>query len=169
MAARARGNEGGVPWGLVRRGGYVYRDADAAAESRLLGDDAPSHVGYRDTVYDVEVGREPFHEAVYRPTAEPVAETPARMEAILRATFVDARLSGESLSRAARSVLRDARGDDYEERHPYSEAYRTVLTSLHARAYLDGNIETDAYVDEPGQGVVMYDEEYYDYRLRFVP
>ncbi|WP_251342462.1 hypothetical protein [Haloplanus halophilus] len=167
MAARARGNEGGVPWGLVQRGGYVYRDAETVETSRLLDEDAPSHVTYRETVYAVEVSHETFHEPVYRATVAPVAETPERMEAILRAKFVDARLSGADLSTAARSILRDAR-EGYEETHPYSEAYRTVLSGLHARAYLDGNIEKDAYVEDPGIGVVLYDGTYYRYRLRFL-
>ncbi|WP_435070128.1 hypothetical protein [Haloplanus sp. C73] len=168
MAARARGNVGGAPWGLVQRGGFVYRDAERAAESRLVGDDAPSHVAYRGTVYELSVTREEFHEPVYRATAEPVAESPERLEAILRAQFVDARLSRESLSDEARSILLTARVDGYEESHPYSEAYRSVLTGLHARAYLDGNIEKDAYTDDLGTGRVLYGETYYDYRLRFV-
>jgi hypothetical protein len=168
MAARARGNEGGVPWGLVRRGGYVFRDDDAAARSRLVGSDAPSHVIYHDTVFALDVRRERFHEPVYRATVDPVAESPERMEAILRAKFVDARLSGGDLSGQARSILRDARGDGYAESHPYSEHYRTVLTELHARAYLDGNVEKDAYVEEPGAGMTLYDGSYYRYRLRFL-
>jgi len=168
MAARARGNVGGVPWGLVQRGGYVFRDDERATDSQLLGDDAPSHVAYRGTVYELRVSRERFYEPVYRATVEPVAESPERMEAILRAQFVDARLSRESLSAEARSILRTAQGEHYEESHPYSEAYRSVLTELHARAYLDGNIEKDAYTEDLGSGRVRYGETYYDYRLRFV-
>ena len=167
MGARARGNVGGVPWGLVERGGYVYRDAAAVEASRLVGADAPSHVSYRGTVYAVSVRRERFHDPVYRATVEPVAATPERMETILRATFVDARLSGDDLSGQARAILRDAR-EGYGETHPYSEAYRSVLTGLHARAYLDGNVEKDAYVTDPGVGMVLYDGAYYRYRLRFV-
>lgn len=168
MAARARGNEGGVPWGAVERGGFVFRDDADAKESRLVGDEAPSHVAYRGTVYAVEVSRERFYEPVYRATAEPVAESPERLEAILRAQFVDARLSGGTLSDEARAILRDARGEGYAESHPYSDAYRTVLTRLHARAYLDGNIEKDAYVEDPGVGTMRYDGANYRYRLRFV-
>jgi len=168
MAARARDNEGGVPWGLVRRGGYVFRDDGAAAKSRLVGADAPSHVIYHDTVYELDVRRERFHEAVYRATAEPVAESPERLEAILRGRFVDARLAGDDLSRKARSILRDAQGEGYAETHPYSDAYRTILTALHARAYLDGNVEKDAYVEDPGVGMVRYGESYYRYRVRFL-
>lgn len=168
MAARARGNVGGVPWGLVQRGGFVFRDDEAASESRLVGADAPSHVVYHDTVYELDVRRERFHEPVYRATVDPVAEAPERMEAILRAKFVDARLSGDDLSGQARSILRDARGEGYAESHPYSEAYRQVLTECHARAYLDGNVEKDAYVEDPGVGMVRYDGAYYRYRLRFI-
>ena len=168
MAARARGNEGGMPVGLVDRGGYVYRDAERAEASRLVGTDAPTHVAYRDAVYAVEVDRERFHEPVYRATAEPVAETPEHMEAILRARFVTARLSGRDLPDEARSILQEAQGEGYGETHPYSEAYRRVLTGLHARAYLDGNVEKDAHVDDPGSGVVLDDGVYYDYRLRFL-
>jgi hypothetical protein len=168
MAARARGNEGGAPWGLVRRGGYVFRDDDAAAESRLVGADAPSHVVYHGAVYEVDVRRERFHEPVYRATVDPVAESPERMEAILRAKFVDARLSGDDLSGQARSILRDARGEGYAETHPYSEPYRQILSELHARAYLDGNVEKDAYVEEPGAGMALYDGSYHRYRLRLL-
>ncbi|SEA36052.1 hypothetical protein SAMN04488065_2821 [Haloplanus vescus] len=168
MAARARGNVGGAPWGLVQRGGYVYRGEERASESRLLGDDAPSHVAYRETMYELRVSRERFYEPVYRATVDPVAESPERMEAILRAQFVDTRLSGDSLSAEARSILRTAQGEHYEESHPYSEAFRSVLTSLHARAYLDGNIEKDAYTEDPGVGMALYDGRYYDYQLRFV-
>ncbi|AZH26810.1 hypothetical protein [Haloplanus aerogenes] len=168
MAARARGNVGGAPWGLIQRGGFVFRDDADAEESRLVGDDAPSHVAYRETVYAIEVSRERFYEPVYRATVEPVADSPERMEAILRAQFVDARLSGDRLSGKARSILREAQGEGYEEAHPYSDAYRTVVTGLHARAYLDGNIQKDAYVEDPGAGMVRYDGTYYDYRLRFV-
>jgi hypothetical protein len=168
MAARARGNVGGVPWGLVRRGGYVFRDDDAAAESRLVGSDAPSHVIYHDTVFELDVRRERFHEPVYRATVEPVAESPERVEAILRAKFVDARLSGGDLSAEARSILRDAQGEGYAESHPYSEPYRRVQTELGARAYLDGNVEKDAYVEDPGVGMALYDGSYYRYRLRFL-
>ena len=167
MAARARGNEGGVPWGAVRRGGFVFRDDDAA-ESRLVGDDAPGHVAYRERVYEIDISRERFYEPVYRATVEPVAESPERLEAILRAQFVDARLSGDGLSGQTRSILRDAQGEGYGETQPYSSAYRTVLTALHARAYLDGNIEKDAYVEDPGTGMVQYDGTYYHYRLRFL-
>jgi hypothetical protein len=168
MAARARGNEGGVPWGAVRRGGFVFRSDGDAEASRLVGDDRIERVSYRETAYAVEVSRERFYEPVYRATAEPVAESPERMEVILRARFVDARFSGDDLSGQARSILRDARAEGYAEAHPYSDAYRTVLTELHARAYLDGNIEKDAYVEDPGVGMMRYDGTYYDYRLRFL-
>jgi hypothetical protein len=168
MAARARGNEGGVPWGAVQRGGFVFRDDADAEESRLVGENAPSHVAYRGRVYEIRVSRERFHDPVYRATVEPVAESPERMETILRAQFVDARLSGDALSGQARSLLRDAQGESYEETHPYSKPYRTILTALHARAYLDGDIEKDAYVEDPGVGMVRYDGAYYRYRLRFV-
>ncbi|WP_380680891.1 hypothetical protein [Salinigranum sp. GCM10025319] len=169
FAARARGNEGGAPWGLVQRGGYVYRDEDAVDESVLLADSStPDHVVYRDRVYSVEVSRERFHEPVYRATVEPVAETPERMEAILRAQFVDARFSREDLSPAAREVVRAARREGYAERHPYSTGYREVLRALHRRAYIDGNIRKDAGVDDEGRRMLRYNGVYYDYRLRFL-
>jgi hypothetical protein len=72
MAARARGNEGGFPSGLVQRGGYVYRREAARDESVLLAGDGPEYVTTRETTYSVEIARERFHEAVYRPTAEPI-------------------------------------------------------------------------------------------------
>ena len=166
MAARARGNQGGVPWGLVQRGGYVYRGQEAVEASRLLASDGPEHVTYRETVYAVSVVRERFHEPVYRATVEPVAETPERMEAILRATFVDARLSREELSRDERDVLTRARTGGYSESHPYSAAYRSVLRALHERAFVDGDVESDALPDDAGRGVVRYDGAYHDYWLR---
>jgi len=168
MAARARGTEGGAPWGQVQRGGFVFRDDEAAAESRFVGADAPSHIIYHATVYEIDVRRERFYEPVYRATVDPVTESPERMEAILRAKFVDARLESDSLSGPARSLLRDARGEGYEETHPFSETFLAVLTRLHARAYLDGNVEKDAYVEDPGIGMARYDGSYYRYRLRFI-
>ena len=167
MAARARGDEGGVPWGLVRRGGYVYRPETIAA-SDLLTDDGPDRVRYRETTYRVAVAREQFHEPVYEATATPVAETPAQMEAILRATFVDTRFGGDELSADARAVLEAARTDGYSESHPYSAAYRDVLERLHERAYIDGDIENDAGVRDEGRQMLQYDGVYYDYRLAFV-
>jgi hypothetical protein len=167
MAARARGNEGGAPWGLVQRGGYVYRDGAAIEASELLRSDGPNHVTHRKTVYAVEVTEERFHEPVYRATAEPVAESPERLEAILRAQFVDARFSREDLSRAGRDVLREAENGGYGESHPYSDGYREVLVALHERAYLDGNIQKDAGVDDGGRRMLLYDGTYFDYWLRF--
>lgn len=168
MAARARGNEGGVPWGLVQRGGYVYRSEGAVETSRVLSEDGPDRVVYRETEYAVEVAEERFYEPVHRATVEPVATSPERMEAILRATFVDARITRDALSTDESEVLRSARGDGYEETHPYSDAYRDVVTALHERAYLDGNVESDAFSDaEHGTGTVLYGDAYYEYRLRF--
>ncbi|WP_066415839.1 hypothetical protein [Halorubrum aethiopicum] len=168
MAARARGNEGGVPWGLVRRGGYVYRPEEAVETSRILSDDGPDRVVYRETEYEIEVAEERFHEPVYRATVEPVATSPERMEAILRAKFVDARIARDALSTEETEVLRSARGEGYDETHPYSEAFRSVLKTLHERAYLDGNVEKDAFSDaERGSGTILYADEYYEYRLRF--
>jgi hypothetical protein len=165
-AARARDNEGGVPWGLVQRGGYVYRDPDAVEASELLASDGPDHVVHRETVYAVETTRERFHEPVYRATAEPVAESPERLEAILRAKFVDARFSREDRSQAARDVLREAENGGYAESHPYSDGFREVLVALHERAYLDGNIEKDAGVEDERR-MLLYDGTYFDYWLRF--
>jgi hypothetical protein len=167
MAARARGDEGGVPWGLVQRGGSVY-PPDATESSVLLAADGPDRVRYRDTTYRVDVARESFHEPVYEATARPVAANPARMEAILRARFVDARVTGTELSADARNVLETARTDGYSEAHPYSEAYQTVLKRLHERAYVDGDIENDAGVHDEGRRLLRYDDVYYDSRLAFV-
>lgn len=167
LAARARGNAGGVPWGLVQRGGYVYRRAAVIEESRLLSGDGPDQVTYRETQYAIEVTREPFHEPVYRATVDPVATSPERMEAILRAKLVDARIDPGELSTDARDVLRQARGDGYSESHPYSSGYRAVLTALHERAYLDGDVDNDSFGSDAGTGTLRYDGEYYDYGLRF--
>ncbi|UPV99422.1 hypothetical protein M0R88_12920 [Halorussus gelatinilyticus] len=168
-AARARGNVGGVPWGLVERGGYVYRSDEAVGASNLVGDSGPSHVEYRGTIYRVEVSRETFHEPVYRAEVEPVAESSDEMEAVLRARFVDARFGRGDLSKTERSILRDARSrEGYAERHPYSEAYRSVLKRLHRRAYIDGNVRKDAFAEPDRPPLVLYDGEYYEYRLRFV-
>lgn len=169
MAARARGNEGGVPWGLVNRGGYVYRQDEAVETSRLLAEDGPAHVIYRDTRYAVEITREQFHEPVYRATVEPVASSPEQMETILRATLVDARISRREISQAARDVLAAAQGDGYSETHPYSSGYREVLKALHERAYLDGDIDNDAFSRDRPRSKLRYDGEYFDYYLRFSP
>jgi hypothetical protein len=168
FAARARGNEGGIPSGLVQRGGYVYRRDDAAAESDLLADDGPARVTYRDIEYAVEITDEEFHEPVYRATGERVADAPERMEAVLRAQFVGARFARDDLSADARDVLLAARTDEYRESHPFSEAYREVLRTLHERPYIDGNIRKDAGVESNRADLLRYDDLYYDYRLRFV-
>lgn len=168
MAARARGNEGGVPWGLVERGGYVYRDEDAVADSSLLGDSGPTHVGYRDKIYAVEVTREEFREPVYRATVEPVAESETAIEAVLRARLLDADVERSSLSTEARSILREAQRDGgYSESHPFSAAFETVLEELDRRAYLDGNVEKDAGVTTRERKLVRYDGRYFDCRLEF--
>ncbi|SMO78725.1 hypothetical protein [Halorubrum cibi] len=168
MAARARGDEGGVPWGLVRRGGYVYRSEEAVETSQILSDDDPGRVVYRETEYAIEVAEERFYEPVYRASVEAVATNPERMEAILRAKFVDARIARDALSTEESDVLRSAHGNGYDETHPYSEAFRSVLTALHERAYLDGNVENDAFSDaEHGSGMILYGDEYHEYRLRF--
>lgn len=169
MAARARGNEGGMPVGLVERDGYVYRDDQAIADSRLLGDESPAHVTFRDTLYSVTVTEGTFHEPVYRATATAVAETPDRMESILQARFVDARLSSDELSRDAREVIREARTPEaYSERHPYSDAFAELLTAMHKRPFLDGNIQKDARRSDLGTGMISVDREYCEYRLRFL-
>ncbi|UPV73419.1 hypothetical protein M0R89_12800 [Halorussus limi] len=168
-AARARGNAGGVPWGLVRRGGYVYPNEEAVGASRLLGDSGPSHVAYRDKIYAVETARETFHDRVYRAEVEPVAESPAEMEAVLRARFVGARFDRSDLSDEERSLLSEARGGEgYSETHPYSSAYRSVLKRLERRAYIDGNIRKDAFSEPDRPEFLRYGETYYEFRLRFL-
>jgi hypothetical protein len=167
LAARARGHDGGAPWGLVQRGGYVYRNEERMTESELLGDEAPSHVRYRDRRYGVDIAREVFYEPRYRATVEPVAESPERMEAILRAHHVQARFRADDLSSEAREIVRRARGDGYEETHPYSAAYEELLRLMDRRAYLDGNIERDAGVERTGRRLIRYDGIYYHYSLRF--
>lgn len=164
FAARARDNVGGVPWGLVERDGYVYRDDEAVAVSSLLADDGPTHVEVRDTVYEVSVTRERFHEAIYRPDADPVAGSPAEMESILRAALLQARLSRDDLSDQERAILRDARGDGYSEQFPFSDAYESLLRKLDHWAYLDGNIEKDAIEDDTSH-VLLYNDRYYEYLL----
>lgn len=168
MAARARGDEGGVPWGLVERGGYVYRDEERAAESRLLTEEGPERVRFRERTYAVTTTTETFHEPVYRATVEPVAESPEELEAVLRAQFVTARVGRDDLSQAARDVLREAEADGYTEAHPYSEGFRSVLLALHERAYLDGDVRKDAGVERSGREMVRYDGTYFEYHLRFV-
>lgn len=169
MAARARGNAGGVPWGLVQRGGYVYRSEEAVEASSLLGDSGPSHVKYRDGIYSVEVARETFYEQIYRAEVEPVAESPDEMEAVLRARFVGPRLDGDDLSADERSILREARSrDSYSETHPYSSAYRSILTRLERRAYVDGNVQKDSFAEPEKRDLLRYDGRYYDFRLRFL-
>ncbi|MFC6873495.1 hypothetical protein [Halobellus marinus] len=167
MAARARGNAGGYPVGLVQRGGYVYRSETARNDSELLAEDGPDYVTYRDTTYEVAVSREQFHEPVYRPTAEPVADDPERMEAILTATFVGARVSQTDLSTEAQRILAEASADEYSETHPFSDAYAELLRALDKRAYIDGNIRKDAGVRSTQDEMIRYEDVYYEYILRF--
>ncbi|MFB6077728.1 MAG: hypothetical protein ABEJ80_01960 [Halarchaeum sp.] len=166
LAARARGTVGGYPVGIVERGGYVYR-GDVKG-SRLLDGDAPDAVAYRNETYAVETSRERFREPVYRANAERVADSPAGVESVLRARFLDAAVARESLSERARAILRTARrSGGYEETRPYSDAYAEVLRALDARPYLDGNVEKDAGV-HTGVRLVRYDDRYYRCRLRFL-
>ncbi|MFD1599928.1 hypothetical protein [Halobellus rarus] len=167
LAARARGNGGGAPWGLVQRGGYVYRDETAVETSELLTDEAPSFVRYRDRQYRIEVSRERFHEPVHRATVEPVAASSEEMERVLRAGHLDARLSRSDLSGGAHDVLRTAERDGYSESHPYSDAYEAVLRAIHRRPYLDGNVEKDAGVDPDRPRLIRYEERYYEAWLQF--
>lgn len=167
MAARARGNEGGFPSGLVQRGGYVYRNEAARDQSELLAEDGPDYVAYRDTTYEVEISREQFHEPVYRPTAEPVADDAERMETILVATFVGARVSQTDLSTAAQRIVTEASVDDYSETHPFSDAYTELLRTLDKRAYIDGNVRKDAGVDANENEMIQYEDAYYECFLRF--
>ncbi|WP_144799551.1 hypothetical protein [Halorubrum depositum] len=166
-STRARGNPGGVPVGLVERGGYVYRDADAVDASELPAADGPDRVTYRDSAYRVEVTREQFYEPVYRAVAEPVAESTEGMEAILRAQTVGARIDDDDLSADAREVIEAARHGGYEESHPYSDGYAELLRALHERPYIDGNVRKDAAWTESGSERIRYGDRYYDYRLRF--
>lgn len=167
FVARARDDGGGVPWGAVERGGYVYRRADAREASQLLADEAPTAVRFRDKVYEVEISREQFHDPVYRATVTPVADDPERMERILRAKFVDSRIERGALSADARQILERAAGDEYGESYPYSEAYSAVLRALEERAYLDGDIENDAGVKPDRPPMTLFGDRYYRYRLRF--
>lgn len=169
FAARARGNAGGVPVDLVERGGYVYRDEAAVEASALLAADGPNRVSYRDTAYRVSVDRERFYEPVYRATGEVVAESPERMEAILRAREVGPRIAEGDLSADAREVIVRATTHGYEESHPYSDAYEAVLKALHERPFLDGNVRNDGVPQRAGSGMVRYEGRYYDYRLLFRP
>ena len=166
FAARARGNVGGYAVGLVERGGYAYRNETDRADSDLIDDDGPDHVTYRDTTYRVDIERERFHEAVYRPISEPVAESPERIEAILRARLVGPRIESDELSEAAERIVDRAAADEYTETHPYSEAYVELLRALDARPYIDGNIRKDAGVGEHDKEMIRHGGAYYERYLR---
>jgi hypothetical protein len=166
LAARARGNVGGYPSGLVQRGGYVYRSEAARDESDLLTEAGPDQVTFRETTYEVELTHEQFHEPIYRPLAEPVAESPDRMETILRATFVGARVSQADLSSTAQRIFTKARGSDYTEIHPFSDAYQELLIALDKRPYIDGNIQKDAGIRSNEHEMIQYEDTYHDQELR---
>ncbi|WP_336021597.1 hypothetical protein [Halobellus salinisoli] len=169
FAARARGNAGGVPWGLVERDGYVYRNDDAVAASELLDDSGPSHVAFRDTIYEVAIARETFHEAIYEADVDAVADSDSEIESILRAELLDARVSREKLPAEEREILREAMGGSYRESHPYSSAFESLLEQLGHWAYLDGNIEKDAGVESGLQRhFLLYDDRHFTYTLSFV-
>jgi hypothetical protein len=145
----------------------VYRNQTARQQSDLLAEDGPDHVTYRDTTYAVEVAREQFYEPVHRPTAEPVAEDPDRMEAILRARFVGARVSEADRSAEAQRIFTEARAREYRETHPFSDAFAELLRALDKRAYLDGNVRKDARVRANAKELIQYDDAYYEYVLQF--
>ncbi|WP_231554205.1 hypothetical protein [Halobellus rufus] len=169
FAARARGNVGGVPSGLVERDGYVYRNDDAVSASELLADAGPSHVEFRDTIYEVAVARETFHEAVYEADVDPVADADAEIETILRAELLDARVPREELPAEEREILREAMGESYRESHPYSSAFDSLLKRFGHWTYLDGNVEKDSGVESGfHRRFLMYGDRYFTYTLRFV-
>lgn len=168
LAARARGNQGGFPSGLVERGGYVYRTESGRTESVLLAAEGPDYVTYRGTAYEVQITHEQFHEPVYRPTAEPVAEEPEQMESILRATFVDARVSQGTLSTEARRIITKAEANDYTETYPFSDAYEELLRVLEKRAFIDGSIENDAGLRSTRKELMQYDDAYYEHSLQVI-
>lgn len=165
MAARARGNEGGYPSELLQRGGYVYRSQAAREESNLLAESGPDYVTYRGTTYAVAVTHEQFHEAVYRPTAEPVAEDPDQIEVILRAALVGARVSPDDLSSETQRIITEADAGGYSETHPFSEAYEELLRAIDKRPYIDGNIRKDAGVRTDEKEMIQYEGAYYRYFL----
>jgi hypothetical protein len=166
FAARARGNVGGYAVGLVERGGYAYRTESDRADSELLDDDGPGHISYRDSTYRTDIERERFHEAVYRPTAEPVAERPERIEAILRARLVGPRIGSDELSAEAERIVDRAAADEYTETRPYSEAFVELLRALDARPYLDGNVRKDAGLAGNDEEMIRHGEAYYERYLR---
>lgn len=165
FAARARENPDGIPSVYSERGGHVYRDEEAVDTSRLLASDGPAYVSYRRQVYRVETTVEEFHEPVYRATAEPVAESTAEMETVLRAQYVDARFSRTDRSTDARQILRSAQQSMYSESYPYSSGFAEVLRALDKWVYLDGNVGGDDGVDDTSRQMLLYDGVYYEFRL----
>lgn len=169
FAARARGNKGGVPGELAERDGYVYRDPDAIKTSDLLDESGPSYVEHRDTVYEVQITRETFHEPVYQPDVDPVADSDAQMETILRAAILDSRISRDELTDEERRILKEAIWDSYSEQRSYSDAYESVLKKLDQWVYLDGDIEKDGKITSGLQKwYLLYDDRYFSYTLQFM-
>jgi hypothetical protein len=171
FAARARDDQGGVPWSLVRRGGFVYGTEDGVAESELLTEDGPNVVTYRDRRWRVEHTVETFHEAVYQPDVEPVTDDPERLERVLRARLVDARVDPDDLSQAQRDILREAQHEDagYTAEYPYPEALSALLRELGEYPYVDGDISNDAGADVlEGYRLLLYGGEYLRYRLKLL-
>ena len=167
LAARARSNEGGFPAGLVQRGGYAYRTETARDESDILTEEGPNYISYRDTTYEAETTHEQFYEPVYKPIAEPVAESPEGMQTILRAKYVGARVSQADLSSEAQRIIFEASAGDYNEIHPFSDAFEELLRALDKRAYIDGNIRKDAGVRANEREMIQYEQTYFEYSLRF--
>lgn len=106
---------------------------------------------------------------LHQPDVEPVTESDARLERILEAQLVDARLNPNSLTQAERRIVQQAQHDGYEASHPFPKELDSLLRKLDERAYIDGNISKDALVDADDRSVLKYGREYFDYRLRLVP
>ena len=106
---------------------------------------------------------------VERPRMRRVHERDAdgeeEMEAVLRTVYVDSRIDPDSLTGDEHQIVREARGEGYEESHPFSDAFESLLEALHRRAFIDGNIEKDAGIDRNRGDVLKYGDEYFDYRL----
>lgn len=163
LAARAEEFDGGAPWHIVERGGYVYRRLDVA-ESELAPDPQHSHVAFNGTLLALSVDVVAIEEPAYTGDAVRVAGSKAAFERALDADLVDARIDESDLSDEQQRIL--ARGS-YEETTPLSDAYRSLLEALQFRDLLHTN-PSRAPRGKNGQHLALGDR-YYRYGLYVNP
>ena len=167
FAARARETDGGAPWELTERGGYVYRHLDTG-KSELAPTPKYEYVAFEGVILRVNVTTETMPESEYVTTAHRVADSRKAFSRVADAALVDARVRSANLSPEARAVLAEATGPGaYRETAPLSDEFEEVLRALELRQYLS-TTSRECPTGESGR-YLEYDRRYFTYALFVSP